>query len=56
MKTRKILMLILVILLTNCSASRRAAPCRNCPQYSSNDYLLLEYIKLTAYPHEYAAR
>jgi hypothetical protein len=52
---KKMIIVILTLFFTNCNTSRKITSYRNPPQYLSKDYLLLEYIKLTAYPHEYAS-
>jgi len=50
----KRLVIILAIFITSCSTSKRAVPCRQCPQYSYTEAEILEYIKLNPYPHELA--
>jgi hypothetical protein len=48
----KRLVIILAIFITSCSTTKRAVPCRQCPQYSYTEAEILEYIKLNPYPHE----
>ena len=50
----KRLVIILAIFTTSCSTTKRAIPCRQCPQYSYTEAEILEYIKLNPYPHELA--
>ncbi len=50
---KKVLLLLFVTLMTNCNTSKRALPCKSCPHYSYNNQILLEYVKLNPYPHEF---
>ena len=49
-----IMLYLLLLLFTNCSTTKRATPCRQCPHYSYTDAEILEYIKLNPFPAEIA--
>jgi len=47
----KQILIITIALFASCS-TKRAVPCRQCPQYSYTEAEILEYIKINPYPHE----
>ena len=49
MKT-KIKLIIVLIIISSCIASKRAKPCKQCPHYSKINAIFLEKVKLNPYP------
>ena len=49
MKT-KVKLLIALIIICSCAASKRAKPCKQCPHYSKVNAIFLEKVKLNPYP------
>jgi len=51
MKTKAKLIVILII-ISSCMASKRAKPCKQCPHYSKVNAIFLEKVKLNPYPSD----
>ena len=51
MKT-KVKLIIVLIIISSCMASKRAKPCKQCPHYSKVNAIFLEKVKLNPYPTE----
>jgi len=51
MKT-KVKLIIALIIISSCMASKRAKPCKQCPHYSKVNAIFLEKVKLNPYPSD----
>jgi len=53
MKT-KVKLIIVLIVISSCMASKRAKPCKQCPHYSKFNAIFLDKVKLNPYPYQIA--